>query len=102
MAAQMITAQKLSDGASVYMTEDSAWSDSFAQGALYGDDDAATRALAQAQESVARQIVVGPYLIDVEVDDKGPRPTSTRERIRATHDVTIAIDQGSWTSWIAG
>lgn len=97
---QMVTAQWLLGGESIYWTG-TAWSESFGDGAVYADQASADAALAAVQSFVKDRTVVGPYLIEVEVDNDGPRPTSARERIRAAHNATFAIDHGSWTSRIA-
>jgi hypothetical protein len=97
---QMVTAQWLLGGESIYWNG-TAWSESFADGVVYADQATAEAALAAVQPFVADRIVVGPYLIEVEVDGGEPKPTSARERIRAAHNATFAIDHGSWTGRIA-
>ncbi len=101
-APQMVTANRLLDGAVVYLTERNEWSEQFAAGAVWNDKESADAALAASEESVKARLVVGPYLFDVAVTDKGPKPTSARERIRADHKPTIEPDVGSWTGRIAG
>ncbi len=98
---QMLTAQWLLGGESIYWTAANGWSQSFADGALFADQPGADAALAAAQEFVKQRLVVGPYLIEVEVDGGQPKPTSARERIRAAHNSTFPIDHGSWTARIA-
>ncbi|MBL8708828.1 MAG: DUF2849 domain-containing protein [Rhodospirillaceae bacterium] len=97
---QMVTAQWLLGGESIYWTG-SAWSESFAEGKVYADQAAADAALAEADAFVKQRKIVGPYLIEVEMDATGPQPTSARERIRAAHNATFAIDHGSWSGRIA-
>lgn len=97
---QMVTAQWLLGGESIYWTG-SAWSENFTDGSIHADQPAADAALEAVQRFVKDRIVVGPYLIEVELDSDGPKPTSARERIRAAHNATFAIDHGSWTSRIA-
>lgn len=97
---QMVTAQWLLGGESIYWTGD-AWSEVFAEGAVYADQAGADAALAAVQSFVKDRVVVGPYLIEVELDGNVPLPTSARERIRAAHNATFAIDHGSWTGRIA-
>jgi hypothetical protein len=98
---QMVTAQWLLGGESIYWTAAGKWSESFVEGAVFADQVAADAALGAAQEFVKQRIVVGPYLIDVDVDAEGPKPTSARERIRAAHNATFDIDHGSWTARIS-
>ena len=101
MAPQMITANRLRDGAVVYFTAGKAWSETFAEGAVWNDKDSAESALTESKESVKARIVVEPYLFDVAMTDAGPQPTSARERIRADHQPTVAADHGSWTGRIS-
>lgn len=101
MAPQMVTANRLSDGAVVYFTSGKGWSESFADGAVWNDKDSAETALNESKESVKARIVVEPYLFDVALTEAGPKPTSARERIRADHKPTIEPDQGSWTGPIS-
>jgi hypothetical protein len=101
-APQMITANRLSDGAVVYFTAGKGWSETFVEGAVWSDKESAETALTESKESVKARIVVEPYLFDVAMTEAGPKPTSTRERIRADHKPTVAPDQGSWTGRIPG
>jgi hypothetical protein len=100
-APQMVTANRLSDGAVVYFTAGKSWSENFSDGAVWPDKDSADGALAASEEAVKARLVVGPYLFDVALTDAGPKPTSARERIRADHKPTFEPDQGSWTGPIA-
>jgi hypothetical protein len=101
MAPQMITANRLSDGAVVYFTAGKGWSETFAEGAVWNDKENAETALIESKESVKARIVVEPYLFDVALTEAGPKPTSARERIRAAHQPTVAADHGSWTGRIS-
>jgi hypothetical protein len=100
-APQIITANRLSDGAVVYFTAGKSWSVSFADGAVWHDQQSAEAALTESKEWVKARVVVEPYLFDVAVTESGPKPTSARERIRADHKPTVEPDQGSWTGPIA-
>lgn len=97
---QMVTAQWLLGGESIYWTGDG-WSEDFATGAVYVEKEVADAALEQVQPFVRDRVVVGPYLIEVELEGAVPQPTTARERIRAAHNATFAIDHGSWTSRVA-
>ncbi|WP_374652705.1 DUF2849 domain-containing protein [Dongia sp.] len=98
---QMVTAQWLLGGQSIYWTQAGTWSESFTDGAVYADPASADAALAATQEFVKQRVIVGPYLIEVGVDAGQPQPTSARERIRAAHSATFPIDHGSWTARIS-
>ena len=98
---QMITANRLVDGVTVYMTADSGWSEQFIDGAVWSDKASADGALAASEEAVKARHVVGPYLFDVTVIESGPQPVSARERIRAAHLPTFEPEVGSWTGRIS-
>ena len=98
---QMITANRLVDGVTVYMTADAGWSELFVDGAVWSDKASADGALAASEEAVKARHVVGPYLFDVTVTESGPQPVSARERIRAAHLPTFEPEVGSWTGRIS-
>lgn len=100
-APQMVTANRLLDGAVVYLTQGNEWSERFADGAVWSDKESADAALEGSEAAVKARLVVGPYLFDVAVTEEGPKPTSARERIRADHQPTFEPDQGSWTGRIS-
>ena len=100
-APQVITANRLKDGAVVYYTVAKDWSERFAAGAVWNDPESAEAALTESKEWVKARVVVEPYLFDVDVTEAGPKPISARERIRADHKPTFEPDQGSWTGPIA-
>jgi len=82
MALQMITANRLTDGAVVFLAGDERWVERFEEGRLIGDE-AESAALQQAVEAaVARAEVVGPYLIEVSEQSGRLLPARYRERIR--------------------
>ena len=83
MVSQIVTANRLRDGAVVYLTEHGAWSERVADGRLVEDDTAAESLLGTAQASVDARLVVEPYLIDVSREADGVRPLRYREAIRA-------------------
>ena len=83
MASQIVTANRLRDGAVVYLTTDGQWSERVADGGVVEDDSAAESLMATAQASVDRRHVVEPYLIDVSRESDGLRPLRYREAIRA-------------------
>ncbi len=102
MSMQIVTANRLGDGAVVYLTAARGWSEDFNDSLLIAGKEAAQSELARAEELVKARQVVGPYLIDAAETADGPRPTSTRERIRAGRGPTTAVDAGSWTRRIEG
>jgi hypothetical protein len=99
-APQMVTANRLVDGAVLYLTAANGWSENFVDGAVWADKESAAAALGAGEQAVKAQLVVGPYVFDVAVTDQGPKPTSVREHIRADRRPTNAPDAGSWTGRI--
>ena len=82
MTQQILTANRLHDGAVVYLAADQGWTRNIESG--LPSDPENTEALIQAAEkAVEAQIIIAPYLIDVEIDDKSIRPLRFREKIRA-------------------
>jgi len=82
-ALQIITANRLRDGAVVYLGPDTHWSTRISQAVAAADEDQARALLAVAARAVAEAQVVAPYAIAVARDASGLRPASYRERIRA-------------------
>jgi len=79
MAAQMLTANRLRDGAVLYW-RGGAWTERLADGDVFQGAAEADAALAAAQSFVAGNAVVNPYLFDVHADGS---PVKEREIIRA-------------------
>ena len=83
MPLQAITANRLDDGAVVYLSVDGDWVTELARAAV-AEGTAAAAALTQAGErGVAGQQVVGPYLIEIEAGAAGLRPLRFKEVLRA-------------------
>jgi hypothetical protein len=102
MTVQVVTANRLRDGAIVWLTAENAWSETFAESKPLRDEAEAKAALDAAGVDVKAQVVVGPYLAEVEETPEGLQAASARERIRASRLPTITPDQGSWTARIEG
>lgn len=83
MTIQIVTANRLTDGAVVYGTPTGGWSEVIRDGHIASDEDAARALLETAERAVRKQIVIGPYLIDMVTDDGATRPRRVREAIRA-------------------
>ena len=83
MGQQMITANRLSDGAVVFLAAGGRWTERFADGRV-ASNEAEAGALQQiAEAAVTCAEVVAPYLIDVGEIEGRLQPTRYRERIRA-------------------
>jgi hypothetical protein len=81
MAQQMLTANRLGDGAVVFLAGDGRWTERVADARVISEESDAA-ALLQAAES-AKTVVVAPYLIEVAEQAGGWVPVRYRERIRA-------------------
>ncbi len=77
--AQMLTANRLRDGAVLYWRGEG-WVETLVEGDVFAADADADTALAKAQAFVAGNAVVSPYLFDVHADGS---PVKEREIIRA-------------------
>ena len=80
---QMIIANRLCDGAVVFLAPNQAWEPAIGAGTLIDDEAEATRLMAVAKRDEGECRVIDPQLIEVEVRDGNPRPTAIREAIRA-------------------
>lgn len=80
MSHQVLTANRLSDGAVVFLDEEGGWTERIAAARIVEKADG--EALVAAGEATASE-VIAPYLIDVSLEAAGPRPLRYRERIRA-------------------
>ena len=80
---QMIIANRLRDGAIVFLAPNEGWEPAIAAGAVIDNDADATRLMAVAKQHEVQCQVIDPQLIDVELKDGKPRPTAIREAIRA-------------------
>lgn len=96
---QMIIANRLVDGAVVFLAPSEAWTPSIASGAVIEDDAEAQRLLGAVKQLEARSPVIDPQVIQVKVDGGAVRPTEIRELIRA-FGPTVRTDPGD-TDWVA-
>jgi hypothetical protein len=83
MKTQVATANRLTDGAVVYATPTGGWSEIIEDGHIAPDENAARALLETAEHAVREQVVIGPYLIDMIIEDGALRPRRVREAIRA-------------------
>ena len=83
MTCHVITANALRDGLVVYQADDDSWTPSIRAAEVIDSDDGLEEALVRAQGAEENRLVVGPYVIEVELVDDDPRPVRYREYIRA-------------------
>jgi hypothetical protein len=96
---QMIIANRLVDGAVVFLGRGEGWTTAIADGALIDDETEAQRLLGAAKQLEARSPVIDPQVIQVKVDGGAVRPVEIRELIRA-FGPTVRTDPGD-TDWVA-
>ena len=80
---QMIIANRLRDGAIVFLAPNQGWEQAIAAGELIDGEADAARLMAVAKQHEVECQVIDPQLIEVELKDGKPRPTAIREAIRA-------------------
>ena len=78
-----VTANRLGDGRVVFRTADGGWALALAEAVLAETEAAATPALEAAKRDIDGNIIVDPYVIEVDVSGASPRPARLREAIRA-------------------
>ena len=83
MTQRTVTANRLTDGIVVYLTQSGDWSDRLGDAYAVDSEEEQARLLQQAEDPQAALHVVGPYLIDVDAQGGTPNPLRKRERIRA-------------------
>jgi hypothetical protein len=80
---QMIIANRLRDGAVVFLTPAEGWETAIVAGTVIDTEADAVRLLTVAKRHESECWVIDPQLIDVEIENGEPRPTAIREAIRA-------------------
>jgi hypothetical protein len=84
---EVVTANRLIDGIVVFQAA-SGWVEDFAQATVYDVAEAGKAALARAKEDEARDVVVEPYAVVVELRSGHYAPKALREFIRASGPTT--------------
>ncbi|MBT5435666.1 MAG: DUF2849 domain-containing protein [Alphaproteobacteria bacterium] len=100
MASKVVTANRLLDGAVVYMAPEGRWTECLVK-AFVGSDEDSGSMMAMAERSVADRLVVTPYPIDVEEGPQGLVPSHIKEVIRATGP-TVRLDLGKQAGDVCG
>jgi hypothetical protein len=80
---QAVTANRLADGRVVFRKSDGGWSLAIHEAAFAESELAATPLIEAAKRDADNQIIVDPYLIEIDLSGASPRPTRLREAIRA-------------------
>lgn len=92
-----LTANRLLDGEPVYLTGENGWSEALQDAAIADGKDEGAKLMAAGEQAVVDQLVVNPYLFDVDAEGGTPKPISVREQIRATGP-TVRLDLGKQAS----
>ncbi len=80
---KIVSANRLSDGIVVYLGADGAWLSALDKARLFGDDSAANAGLAAAREDARKNLVVDPFVVEVEHGGEGLRAITLRNAIRS-------------------
>jgi len=83
MRARIITANRLTDGAVVYLGPDARWSAAIEAASLAADAASEAALAAIAEDAVRARRVVQPYVIEVETEGARIMPLKLKELIRA-------------------
>ena len=93
MTTKIVTANRLGDGLVVYLDQAGGWSEYVEAARVAGTEEESAEILARAEAPEHTTRVVGPYLMDVVVEDGRLRAASNREIIRA-RGPTVRTDLG--------
>lgn len=78
----VLTANRLSDGAVVFLDHEGTWVENIMSAAIAGSPDEARWLEARGAYDTARNVVVDAYLVEVRETDGRPVPLRFRERVR--------------------
>jgi hypothetical protein len=88
MTTRIVTANRLDDGAVVYLGADDRWTEAIGCARVAVDEAGLEAQLAIAARAEAQGLVVTPYEIEVAVDGGGVHPVHIKEAIRAAGPTT--------------
>ncbi len=88
MSLQIVTANRLIDGAVVYFTMDGQWTIWISEACIAETESEAEALLKSAEQSVADNEVVEAYLIEVRTEASTIKPVRYREAIRSKGPTT--------------
>jgi hypothetical protein len=80
---QILTANLLSEGMVVFLSEGGAWASSLESAQLAHTDDDVAQLEAQGGQAAQANLIVDPYLVEVEETGSALSPVEFRERMRA-------------------
>jgi len=79
---EIVSANRLTDGRVVYLSHGDRWSDKIVDGRTAKNGEESTALLAEAEVSVAKGLIVAPYLVTISDDNGAFTAMRLRERIR--------------------
>jgi len=80
---KIVSANRLSDGIVVYLAAGASWQAALDDARLFTDETEAKAGLAAARDDARRNLVVDPFLVEVESGTDALRPVTLRNAIRA-------------------
>jgi hypothetical protein len=80
---QVITANRLADGAVVFVGQRQMWVERLAEATVFSDQESSAAALLSAQKDEQANLVIDVYAVDVAARSGGLAPVKLREAIRA-------------------
>ena len=83
MTTQVVSANRLDNGRVVYLAPSGQWISALSEAEVARDADSAESLLGRAEGAVIKQLIIGPYLIDVTAAGAAPQARRLREQIRA-------------------
>ncbi len=86
----VMTANRLQDGAVVYLSDNENWITELASARVAEDGTQLEILQKIAAEATGKQIIIGAYPMDVDLTTGAPAAKSVREKIRAARRPTIA------------
>lgn len=98
---KVLTANRLGDGAVVFLNRAGHWIEAIDDAAVALEKDAQSALEQRGKEAEARNQVTGAYLFDVERRDGHVRALHIKERIRALGP-TVRVDLGKQAAGIGG
>jgi hypothetical protein len=96
-----LTANRLGDGAVVFLTRSGVWSEAIDEAAVALEPESQAALVQRGKEAEVRNLVTGAYLFDVERRQGRVRPLHIRERIR-TLGPTVRLDLGKQAEGTGG
>ncbi len=89
---KIVTANDLKNGLAVFLKSDGSWSLSINEAAIVVADEEIEALLSKGVASENDNVVIGPYLVDIEQDGSNITPIHMREAMRARGGPSVRED----------